>query len=102
MDSLSCCSRRNSITSMYSTTSTSAVSQVIDTQDHDSVRNLIRPELRQPLPHPVYQPRGITQLNSDDKSEHLSEERREIHQGARSGFSTSSRAQLPEETSMNI
>jgi len=82
VDSLSCCSRRNSINSMYSTTSTSCVSHTIDTQDRDGVRNLIRPELRQmckPQVHPVYESRG-TSVSHNDKPNYPQEDT----QGARS------------------
>jgi len=77
VDSLSCCSRRNSINSLYSTTSTSAVSHPMDTHDRDGIRNLIRPELRQmcsPLSHPVYQPRGTTRVSPNEKSDYPQED----------------------------
>jgi len=77
VDSLSCCSRRNSINSMYSSTSTSAVSNTVDTQDHDGVRNLIRPELRQMCktqPHPVYEALGTARVSPNEKSGYPAEE----------------------------
>jgi len=69
VDSLSCCSRRNSINSMYST-STSAASHTVDTQDHVGVRNLIRPELRQMCkskPHPVYEALGTERVSPNEQ-----------------------------------
>jgi len=79
VDSLSCCSRRNSINSMYSATSTSCVSHTIDNQDQDGVRNLIRPELRQMCkPHPVYESRGTTQVSPNEKSDYAQEDTRVI------------------------
>jgi len=79
VDSLSCCSRRNSINSMYSTTSTSCVSHTIDTQDQDGIRNLIRPELRQMCkPHPVYESRGTTRVSPNEKSDYTQEDTRAV------------------------
>merc|ERR1719382_57102 len=77
VDSVSCCSRRNSINSMYSSTSTSCVSHTIDNQDQDGIRNLIRPELRQmcqPQPHPVYESRGTTRTSPTEKSNYTQED----------------------------
>jgi len=81
VDSLSCCSRRNSINSMYSSTSTSAVSHTADTQDQDGIRNLIRPELRQmckPQPHPVYEPLRTAGVSPNEKSDYPQEDTRGI------------------------
>lgn len=104
VDALSSCSRRHSISSLYSTASTSAISRSIEVADKDSVRNLIRPELRQICntpSHPVYEPRSSTQQTTDEKTDWQMGESQEMNQSAEiTHFSASSvkNKQLRDET----
>jgi hypothetical protein len=93
VDALSSCSRRPSISSLYSTPSTSAVSHGIETKEKEAVLNLVRPELRQMSntpTHPVYEPRRAIQ-NTDDNSVYQVEHTQEIkHSSAITHFSDKS------------
>jgi len=104
VDALSSCSRRPSISSLYSTPSTSVVSHSIDATDKDGVRNLIRPELRQMCStptHPVYEPRRASQ-STDEKSDYQMEDSQKMkHVSAISHFSdTSVKEKLLRDESM--
>jgi len=60
---LSSCSRRNSISSVYSTASSAIYSNSVDTQDIKNAHHLIRPELRYLCTmQPVFDPRNPSTL----------------------------------------
>jgi len=83
VDTLSCSSRRHSISSLYSTASTSVVSRCIEPSDKEHVGHLIRPELLQMYSPPTYhrnEPRRFTQQSINEKSDNLIDQTQKTNQ----------------------